>query len=150
MDTPSGPASQRARWHETLAKFDLTVVYVPGKDNTVADCLSRWVYPASKGMTDVSAHGDEAETAEAKRIIEVERLMEEEGVKCLVVMAADAPLGKRMGRAVRVISPEEAESDKHLFPESCLRDDWTEHYATSEAFGAEYRAEVAKGADRRG
>ena len=41
VDTPSGPASRRARWHETLAKFDLTVVYVPGKDNTVADCIYR-------------------------------------------------------------------------------------------------------------
>ena len=28
VDTPSGPASRRARWHETLAKFDLTVVYI--------------------------------------------------------------------------------------------------------------------------
>ena len=91
-----------------MAKFDLTVVYVPGKDNTVADCLSRWAYPASKGMTDVSAHGDEAETAEAKRIIEMERLMGEEGVKCFVVMAADAPPGMRMGRAVRVLAPEGA------------------------------------------
>ena len=45
----------------------------------MADCLSRWAYPASKGMQDISAHGDEAETAEAKRIIEMERLMEEEG-----------------------------------------------------------------------
>ena len=118
VNTPSGAASRRARWHETLAKFDLTVVYVLGKDNTVADRLSRWAYPASKGMTDVSAHGDEAETAEAKRIIEMEPLMEEEGVKCFVVMAADAPLGRRMGRAVRVLAPEGAESDKHLFPES--------------------------------
>ena len=140
VDTPSGPASRRARWHETLAKFDLTVVYVPGKDNTVADCLSRWAYPASKGMTDVSAHGDEAETAEAKKIIEMERLMEQEGVKCFVVMAADAPLGRRMGRSVRVLAPDGAESDKHLFPESCLQDDWTEDYAKSEAFQAEYRA----------
>ena len=140
VDTPSGPASRRARWHETLAKFDLTVVYVPGKDNTVADCLSRWAYPASKGMTNVSAHGDEAETAEAKRIIEMERLMEEEGVKCFVVMAAGAPLGMRMGRAVSVLAPEGAESDKHLFPESCLQDDWTDDYAKSEAFEAEYRA----------
>ena len=41
VDTPSGPAARRARWHETFAKFDLSVVYVPGKDNTVADCLSR-------------------------------------------------------------------------------------------------------------
>ena len=108
--------------------------------NTVADCLSRWAYPASKGMTDVSAHGDEAETAEAKRIIEMERLMEEEGVKCFVVMAADAPLGTRMGRAVRVLAPDGAESDEHLFPESCLQDDWTDDYAKSEAFEAEYRA----------
>ena len=41
VDTPSCPASRRARWHETLAKYDLTIVYVPGKDNSVADCLSR-------------------------------------------------------------------------------------------------------------
>ena len=100
----------------------------------MADCLSRWAYPGSKGMTDVSAHGYEAETAEAKRIIEMERLMEEEGVECFVVMAADAPLGTRMGRAVRVLAPEGAESDKHLFPESCLQDDWTADYAKSEAF----------------
>ena len=59
VDTLSGPASRRARWHKTLAKFDLTRNYVPRKDNTVADFLSRWTYPASKGMTDVSAHGDE-------------------------------------------------------------------------------------------
>ena len=140
VDTPSDPASRRARWHETLAKFGLTVVYVPGKDNTLADCLSRWAYPASKTMTNVSAHGDEAETAEAKRIIEMERLMEEEGVKFFVLMAADAPLGRRMGRAVRVLPPEGAESDKHLFPESCLQDDWTDDYAKSQAFEAEYRA----------
>ena len=29
LDTPSGPASRRPRWHETLSTFDLTVVYVP-------------------------------------------------------------------------------------------------------------------------
>ena len=140
VDTPSGPASRRARWHETLAKFDLTVVYIPGKDNTVADCLSRWAYPASKGMTDISAHGDEAETAEAKRIIEIVRLMEEEGAKCFIVTAANAPLASRVSRAVSVLAPEGAESDKHLFPESCLQDDWTDDYAKSEAFAAEYRA----------
>ena len=87
-------------------------------------------------MTDISAHGDEAETAEAKRINEMERLVEEEGVKCFVVMAADAPLGKRVSRAVRVLAPEGAESDKHLFVESCLQDDWTDNYAKSEAFAA--------------
>ena len=104
-DTPSGLASRRARWHETLARFNLTVVYVPGKDNTVADCLSRWAYPTSKGMTDVSAHGDEAETAEAKRIIEMERLMEEEGVKCFVVMGADAPPRNEDGQSGQITRP---------------------------------------------
>ena len=103
----------------------------------MADCLCRWAYPASKGMTEVSAHGDEAETAVAKNIIDMECLMEEEGVKCFVVMAADAPLGSRVSRAVRALAPEGAESDKHLFPESCLQDDWTDNYAKCES---EYRA----------
>ena len=39
VDTPSGPAARRARWHETFAKLDLSV---PGKDKTVADSLSLW------------------------------------------------------------------------------------------------------------
>ena len=56
-------------------------------------------------MTDVSAHGDEAETAEAKRIIEMERLMEEEGVKCFVVMAADAPPRKEDGQSGQSTCP---------------------------------------------
>ena len=29
VDTPSGPAGRRARWHETLSKFDIKVVYTP-------------------------------------------------------------------------------------------------------------------------
>ena len=40
FDSPSGPAAQRARLHETLAKFDLSIVYVPGQDSIVVDCLS--------------------------------------------------------------------------------------------------------------
>ena len=123
MDIPLGPASRRARWHETLAKFDLTVVYVPGKDNTTADCHSKWAYLATRGMTDVSAHGDEAETAQAKELIDMEHMMEEDGVKCFVVMAAYDPLARRVSRAVRVRTPEVPESNKHLFPEWCLQDD---------------------------
>ena len=88
----------------------------------MADCHSRWAYPASKCMTDVSAHADDAETAEAKKIIDMERMMEEEGVKCFVLMAAEAPLGRRVTRAVRVLAPEGAESEDYLFPESCLQD----------------------------
>ena len=87
VDTPSGPAARRARWHETFAKFDLSVVFVTGKDNTVADCFSRWAYPAGKAWMDISSHGDAEENEEAKRIIEMEKAMEQEGVKCFVVMA---------------------------------------------------------------
>ncbi len=47
IDTPSGPRGRRARWHETLSQFNLEVQYMPGKDNTVADAMSRYAYPAS-------------------------------------------------------------------------------------------------------
>ena len=91
-------------------------------------------------MTDVSAHGNEAETAEAKKIIDLERLMEEEGVKCFVVMAADAPLGRRVSGAGRILAPKGPESDKHPFRELCLRDDCTDDYAKSETFESKWRA----------
>ena len=120
VDTPSGPASGRTRWHETLAEFDLTVVYISGKDNIVADCISTWAYSTSKGMTHVSAHGDEAETAEAKKITDMERMMEEDGVKSFFVMAADALLGRRVTRADQVLLTQGAGPDKHLLPELCL------------------------------
>ena len=129
MNTALGSACRRCRCRETWARFAFTVVYVPGKDNTVAACLSRWPYPASKGMTDLSAHGDVAETAEAKKIIDMERMMEEDGVKCFVVMAADAPLGRRVSRAVCVLPPEGGESHKRLLQELCLQDNWTNDYA---------------------
>ena len=69
-----------------------------GKDNTVADCLSRWAYPAGKAWVDISSHGDAEETEEAKRIIEMEKAMEQEGVKCFVVMANRTDLAKFRGR----------------------------------------------------
>ena len=109
VDTPSGPAARRAPWHETFAKFDLSVVYVPGKDNTVADCLSRWAYPARKAWMDISSHGNAEETEEAKRIIEMEKAMEQEGVKCFVVMANRTDLAKLWGARVQAIREETLE-----------------------------------------
>ena len=43
---------------------------------------------------DISSHGDAKETEEAKRIIEMEKAMEQEGVKCFVVMANRTDLAK--------------------------------------------------------
>ena len=134
VDTPSGPAARRARWHETFAKFDLSVVYVPGKDNTVADCLSRWAYPAGKAWMDISSHGDAEETEEAKCIIEMEKAMEEEGVKCFVVMANRKDLAKFRGARVQAIREETLEQwmvARVELVRSVLTEDWSDDYAAS-------------------
>jgi hypothetical protein len=67
MDTPSGPVGRRARWHEVLSKFDLSVQYVPGKDNVVADAMSRFAYPACKTFQDVSSHGSAEAREDVKK-----------------------------------------------------------------------------------
>ena len=73
IDTPSGPAGRRARWHELFSKFDLEVVYVPGSMNNIADALSRWAYPACKGLQDVSSHGSLADKEEVLKMQDEER-----------------------------------------------------------------------------
>ena len=114
VDTPSGPAARRARWHETLARFDLSVVYVPGKDNTVADCLSRLAYPAGKAWMDISMHGDAEETAEAKHVIQGERLLEQGDAKCFVVMGSRAELAQV--RDVTVLAVEAQMKEEDMVP----------------------------------
>ena len=41
LDAPSGPVGRRSRWHQIFSKFDLSVGYIPGKNNQIADVLSR-------------------------------------------------------------------------------------------------------------
>ena len=150
VDTPSGPAARRARWHETFAKFDLSVVYIPGKDNTVADCLSRWAYPAGKAWMDISSHGDAEETEEAKRIIEMEKAMEQEGVKCFVVMANRTDLAKFRGARVQAIR-EETLVKWMVAPvelvRSVLTEDWSDDYAASEHWSKYWNAVSAPSDD---
>ena len=134
-DTPSGPAAGQARWQETSAKFNLSVVYVPGKDNTVADCLSRWAFPAGKAWMDISSRANAEETEEAKRIIQHEKAMEEGNTKCFVVMVSKAELSQR--RDARVWVPMEESLEGCLmapirYVESVLMEDWSEDYAASE------------------
>ena len=52
-----------------MSKFNLTVLHIPGKDNIVADAMSRWAYPASKSFQDVSMHGSTLSKIETEREI---------------------------------------------------------------------------------
>jgi hypothetical protein len=72
LGTPGGPSSRRGRWHELFSRFTLEVIYVPGATNVVADCLSRWAYPASQGLNDVAIHGSRKDDEEAEKILKEE------------------------------------------------------------------------------
>ena len=129
---------------------DLSVVYVPGKDNTVADCLSRWAYPVGKAWMDISSHGDAEETEEAKRIIEMEKAMEQDGVKCFVVMANCTNLAKFRGARVQAIREETLEQWMVAPVElvrSMLTEDWSDDYAASEHWSRYWNAVSAPSDD---
>ena len=59
--------------------------YIPGKENTVADCLSRWAYPAGQAYKDVSKHGSKEEDQVMREFIRTEKLEEK---SCLFVLAS--------------------------------------------------------------
>ena len=74
-----GPSGRRARWHQKLSQFRPSVQYVPGKENVVADAMSRWAYPASQAGGDVSRHGNLQDVGEMKQILEEDKLEGREG-----------------------------------------------------------------------
>ena len=82
LNTPTGPTGRQARWHMLLSHFNVTVGYVPGRDNGIADIMSRWAYPAGDTSGDISIHGDVDQDEDMKKIIEHEKALEKE---CRVV-----------------------------------------------------------------
>ena len=136
VDTPSGPAGRRARSDETLAKFDLSVVYIPGKTNTIADCLSRWAYLASKGLADVSCRGDLQEAEEAKRIIRMEELLENGDATCFVVQSSGADGVYHRDQLISAIRIAELDQEAVTISviESCLSENWDSDYRKSQHF----------------
>ena len=116
----------------------------------MADCLSRWAYPAGKAWMDISSHGDAEETEEAKRIIEMEKAMEQEGVRCFVVMANRTDLAKFRGARVQAIREETLEQWMVAPVElvrSVLTEDWSDDYAASEHWSKYWNAVSAPSDD---
>ena len=109
VDTPSGPIGRRLRWHQTLSKFDLEVGYIPGKENTIADIMSRWAYPASLAEKDISKHGNERCDKEVKEIIEQERREENECASTPESSANQNAKDLQMGLATAEVAPVEGE-----------------------------------------
>ena len=68
VDTLAGPLGRRGRWHEFLSRFNLTVEYLPGTDNTTADTLSRWAYPACEDPGDTTFDGSVADNESVKNM----------------------------------------------------------------------------------
>ena len=80
VETPSSPSGRRGRWHETFSRFRLEVVYLPARDNAMADVMSRWVYPACQLDNDVCKHGS---LADKLAVEELERLEHAEEQQCI-------------------------------------------------------------------
>ena len=85
VETPSGPRGRRARWHQTLSEYDLTIQYLPGPNNQVADALSRWAYPAGGGRDDATRHGT------VETFLQVQEMLEDEArERATLVRCVDA------------------------------------------------------------
>jgi hypothetical protein len=93
LDTPSGPVGRRARWHQIFSKYDLSVGYIPGKENSIADILSRWAYPASQALRDISKHGSQQDKDEMEEIIRQEK---REEAQCMWLQVQEQPNPRNM------------------------------------------------------
>jgi hypothetical protein len=56
------------------------VGYIPGKQNFIADILSRWANPASQAFRDICKHGTEEDKQEMEEFIRQEK---EEERQCM-------------------------------------------------------------------
>ena len=93
LKTVGGPSPRQARWHELFSKFDLHVVYTPGPVNPVRDFLSRWAYPASPALGDVSIHGTAQADGDVRDMMAAEK--EQLLARPLVFRAVGVPVVTR-------------------------------------------------------
>ena len=122
----------------------------PEIDYTVADCLSRWAYPLGKAWMDISSHGDTEEMEEAKRILELQKAMEEGDTQCFVVMASKVELTQQRDVPVLVLMEETLEECLMApieYVESVLMEHWSEDDAASEHWNKFWNAMSAPSDD---
>ena len=63
-------SSRQARWLEKLSELQLEVVYLPGRDNIVADVLSRYGHERGSSSAIPVAHYDLADVSLHPRLCE--------------------------------------------------------------------------------
>ena len=117
LDTPSGPLGRRSRWHQIFSKFDLSVGYIPGKQNLIQDILSRWAYPASQAYRDISKHGTQEDKEEMLQMLEDER---REEMECMWLKLRNPPTPTNLwlkGVTTRGGTSTDPEKDKCTRPE---------------------------------
>ena len=83
-----GPSGRGARWHLKFSRFRLMVKYTPGKDNVVADGLSRWAYLASQAGPHVCWHRTQQDLEEMEKILAEERAEEWELTEDILALPA--------------------------------------------------------------
>ena len=88
-----GPLGRRGRWHKILSRYHIEVVYKPGKDNSVADGLSRWAYPSGLA-DDTNFHGSDADQ---KGVMKQERELKEREENFLAQRARDTQVQSDTG-----------------------------------------------------
>ena len=132
VDTPSGPAGRRGRWHETFSKFNLHVRYIPGKDNVVADAMSRWAYPASEGYKDCNPHGSVEDKCEVVRYIAEERRLERS--VCHICTRTTRASRRASVLAAKVHKEKQVTGASNIFWE-----DWTDYYLACSQASESYK-----------
>ena len=106
--------------------------------------------PAGTAWMDISSHGDAEGTKEAKRIIQMEKAMEQEGVKCFVSTANLTDLAKFWGARIQAIREKTLEQWMVAPVElvrSVLTEDWSDDYAASQHWSKYWNAVSAPSDD---
>ena len=110
LGASAGICGRRVRWHQKLRWFNLTICYVPGEDNTVANAMSRYAYPASQWSRHGSADDDQA----MRDIISAEKNEADEEEYILLRLRAVHSEPLRPGRRVLIVALPSSEDEHPL------------------------------------